>query len=229
VKADPRSGRLVRSVTISKPVAAPVEPARPMTKVAENVVTPIAIPERAVTSKPVNEQASAGIQQLVEDAAARHKVDPLLVHSVIKVESNFNQFAISNKGAVGLMQLIPSTAKQYGAQNSFDARQNIEAGVKYLKHLQDLYKDDRLALAAYNAGEGAVAKYKWIPPYAETQNYVYQVGKKYGEARRAYEKKVAETQTTVKAEAAKTEPAPPEHPKLESYTDEQGRIFLRTR
>lgn len=230
VKADPRSGRLVRSVgVLSKPVAIPVAAASAlqMTKVSEQVIAPIEIPERLANSKPVNEQASAGIQQLVEDAAARHNVDPLLVHSVIKVESNFNQFAISNKGAVGLMQLIPSTARQYGAQNSFDAKQNIEAGVKYLKHLQDLYKDDRLALAAYNAGEGAVAKYKWIPPYAETQNYVYQVGKKYGEARRAYEKKVAQLQPAV--EAAKVEPPKPEHPKLESYTDEQGRIFLRTR
>ena len=97
------------------------------------------------------------------------------------------------------------------------------------EHLQELYKDDRLALAAYNAGEGAVAKYKWIPPYAETQNYVYQVGKKYGEARRAYEKKVADSKSAAKAQAEKVDPPKPEHPKLESYTDEQGRFFLRTR
>ncbi len=231
VKVDPRSGRLVRSVTpTAKPAASlAVEPVRPMTKIAEQAVPPVVVPEHVVDAKPVNDSASAGIGQIVEEAAARHNVDPLLVHSVIKVESNYNQFAISNKGAVGLMQLIPSTARQYGAQNSFDARQNIEAGVKYLRHLQELYKDDRLALAAYNAGEGAVAKYKWIPPYAETQNYVYQVGKKYGEARRAYEKKMAEAQATAPKIEANVEPPKPEHPRLESYTDAQGRVFLRTR
>ncbi|MEO8026171.1 MAG: lytic transglycosylase domain-containing protein [Bryobacteraceae bacterium] len=221
VKADPRSGRLVRRVTVTQPAAARAA------KISEETDSP----DRSVPAKTTSELSGSksGIHQLVEDAAARHDVDPLLVHSVIKVESNYNQYAISNKGAVGLMQLMPATGRQYGAQNSFDARQNIEAGVKYLKHLQDLYKDDRLALAAYNAGEGAVAKYKGVPAYAETQNYVYQVGKKYGEARRAYEKKKAEEQAVAKVEQPKAEPPKPEHPKLESYTDEQGRIFLRTR
>ena len=127
----------------------------------------------------------ADLNAIVEKAARAHEVDPLLVHSIIKVESNYNVHAVSNKGAEGLMQLTPSTARMLGVSNSFDPQQNIEAGVKYLKYLKDLYKDDRLALAAYNAGPGAVDKYKWIPPYAETQNYVYQVGKRYGEARRA--------------------------------------------
>ncbi len=74
------------------------------------------------------------------------------MHSIIKVESNYNVTAVSNKGAQGLMQLTPSTARMLGVSNSFDPQQNIEAGVKYLKYLKDLYKDDRLALAAYNAG-----------------------------------------------------------------------------
>ena len=128
-------------------------------------------------------ESSKDLNAIVEKAARAHNVDPLLVHSVIKVESNYNANAVSNKGAQGLMQLTPSTARMLGVSNSFDPAQNIEAGVKYLKYLKDLYKDDRLALAAYNAGPGAVDKYKRIPPYAETQNYVYQVGKRYGEAR----------------------------------------------
>ncbi len=83
------------------------------------------------------------------------------------------------------MQLTPPTARMLGVNNSFDPGENIEAGVKYLKSLQDLYKDDRLALAAYNAGPGAVDKYKWIPPYPETQKYVENVGKRYDAARQA--------------------------------------------
>ena len=134
---------------------------------------------------PPLEKSTADLNAIVDKAARAHDVDPLLVHSMIKVESNYNVHAVSNKGAEGLMQLTPSTARMLGVSNSFDPQQNIEAGVKYLKYLKDLYKDERLALAAYNAGPGAVDKYKWIPPYAETENYVYQVGKRYGEARRA--------------------------------------------
>jgi soluble lytic murein transglycosylase-like protein len=147
------------------------------------------------------------------------------------VESNYNVHAVSNKGAQGLMQLTPSTARMLGVSNSFDPQQNIEAGVKYLKYLKDLYKDDRLALAAYNAGPGAVDKYKWIPPYAETQNYVYQVGKRYGEARRAADlaKDAAKQDApapevkAVEVTPAEVKPAP-----VERFIDENGRLHLRT-
>jgi soluble lytic murein transglycosylase-like protein len=159
----------------------------------------------------------------VDQAAKWYDIDPLLVHSVIQVESNYNPYAISNKGAEGLMQLIPSTARRFGVKNSFDSRDNIEAGVRYLRYLKNIFGDDRLALAAYNAGEGAVARYGWIPPYPETQQYVYRVGKKYGEARRAAERKPA----PILAQAAKQHVE--EHPKLEQYRDEQGRIGLRTK
>ena len=129
---------------------------------------------------------------MVEKAARDNNVDPLLVHSVIQVESNYNPYAVSPKGAEGLMQLMPPTARELGVSNSFDPRQNIEAGVRYLKYLQDLYKDDRLALAAYNAGPGAVDKYKWIPPYPETQDYVNRVGQQYGAAKKAAAQHLAE-------------------------------------
>jgi membrane-bound lytic murein transglycosylase MltF len=119
-----------------------------------------------------------------------------------------------------------TTAKRFGASDSFNARENIEAGVKYLKHLNELYENDlRLALAAYNAGEGAVAKYgKQIPPYRETEHYVQAVGKKYG-ARRAVAK------TKQQSAAMKPSPAEPEaerHPRIEKYIDAQGLLHLRT-
>jgi soluble lytic murein transglycosylase-like protein len=121
------------------------------------------------------------------------------------------------------MQLTPSTARMLGVSDSFDPGQNIEGGVKYLKYLQGVYKDDRLALAAYNAGPGAVEKYKSIPPYPETQNYVNQVGREYNAARQAAAANPPEP-------AVNPEPQPPEekHPKLEQYVDQDGRLHLRT-
>ena len=163
-----------------------------------------------------------GLGKLVEESARTHNVDPLLVHSVIQVESNYNRYALSPKGAEGLMQLIPSTARRFGVSNSFDPKQNIEAGVKYLKYLQDLFKDDRLALAAYNAGEGAVFKYGDIPPYRETVSYVSKVGKKLTEARAREQK---EAKPAVGVGPDQEDP----HPVLEQYTDAQGLVHLRTR
>ena len=163
------------------------------------------------------------ISKLVEAAAQAHRVDPLLVDSVIQVESGYNPYAVSSKGAEGLMQLMPSTARSLGVSNPFDPRQNIEAGVKYLKQLQELYKDDRLALAAYNAGPGAVDKYKWIPPFRETQNYVRQVGQRYDQARSAARPAPAAPQPPVVEQKKQ-----PEHPRLEQFVDEHGRLHLRT-
>ena len=133
--------------------------------------------------------ARKDLELMVQQWAPQYSVDPALVMALIAAESNFNPKAVSPKKAQGLMQLIPATARRFGVDNALNPAQNIEGGVKYLKHLLALYSGDvRLALAAYNAGEGAVAKYSGrIPPYPETQNYVYQVGKKLGEARRAAE------------------------------------------
>jgi len=193
-------------------------------------VRSVVVSSRPVLTKIAAPASASGndLNAIVEKAARAHEVDPLLVHSIIKVESNYNTHAVSNKGAQGLMQLTPSTARMLGVSNSFDPEQKIEAGVKYLKYLKDLYKDDRLALAAYNAGPGAVDKYKWIPPYAETENYVYQVGKRYGEARRAADaaKPVEVKAPEVKAvEVTPTEvkPAP-----VQTFIDENGRLHLRT-
>ena len=116
-------------------------------------------------------------EHLITAAATRHGVDPNLVHAVIRAESAYRPRAESHAGARGLMQLMPATAKRFGVRDIWDPEQNIEGGVAYLRFLQHRFDGDiRLALAAYNAGEGAVAKYgNRIPPYRETRTYVKRV------------------------------------------------------
>ena len=209
VRVDARSGRLVRAVVVpSKPVA-------PRVITAQDGDDPV-----------FATGGDAGVQQIVEQTARQYDVDPLLVHSVIQVESNYNQYALSPKGAQGLMQLIPSTAKRFGARNSFDVTENVEAGVKYLKYLNSLYPNDlRLTLAAYNAGEGAVAKYRnSIPPYNETEQYVYKVGQKYGSAKRAADKK----KQPVKPVSPEKMIAEEQHLPVQQFVDSEGRLHLRT-
>jgi soluble lytic murein transglycosylase-like protein len=121
-----------------------------------------------------------GVEKLVREAAERHQVDPALVRAVIETESNWNPTAISRKGALGLMQLIPTTAQRFGANDAFSPKQNVEAGVSYLKTLLERYNGNLdLALAAYNAGEGAVDRAHGVPSYRETRNYVQRVQEAY--------------------------------------------------
>lgn len=116
------------------------------------------------------------VDSAIAMAAARHNVDPNLVRAVVKVESNYNPNAVSRKGAMGLMQLMPSTARQLKVKNPFDPQQNVDAGVRHLKQLLENYGGDvKLTLAAYNAGSGAVARSSGIPHYTETQNYVRRI------------------------------------------------------
>ena len=121
-----------------------------------------------------------GVEKLVREAAERHQVDPALVRAVIETESNWNPGAVSRKGALGLMQLIPTTAQRFGVNDVFSPKQNVEAGVSYLKTLLERYNGNLdLAVAAYNAGEGAVDRAHGVPSYRETKNYVQRVQEAY--------------------------------------------------
>ena len=124
---------------------------------------------------------SSEIDSYIINSGSRHGVDPLLLYSIMHQESSFKGRAISPKGARGLMQLMPMTAIRYGVTNIFDPRQNIEGGTRYMAFLLDHFNNDlSLALAGYNAGEGAVEKYGWrVPPYSETQEYVRRITRRY--------------------------------------------------
>jgi hypothetical protein len=121
-----------------------------------------------------------GAEKLVREAAERHSVDPALIRAVIETESNWNPSAVSRKGAVGLMQLIPTTAQRFGVNDLYSPQQNVDAGVKYLKTLLERYNGNLdLALAAYNAGEGAVDRAHGVPSFRETRDYVQRVQSAY--------------------------------------------------
>jgi soluble lytic murein transglycosylase-like protein len=125
-------------------------------------------------------EPSPQLKQLIQKISIQHGIDPELVQVVAKTESNFNPYAVSNRGALGLMQLVPETAKRFGVVNVFDATQNITGGVKFLRFLLEMFPDNLpRVLAAYNAGENAVLKYGGIPPYPETQEYVKRITQVY--------------------------------------------------
>lgn len=137
---------------------------------------PVASLGSAPTAKETSASPPDRLERMVRESAERHKVDPALVKAVISTESSWNPLAVSHKGAVGLMQVIPGTAQRFGVGNPWDPVQNVEAGTMYLKSLLDRYNGDLTkSLAAYNAGEHAVDKSGGVPPYYETQQYVRKV------------------------------------------------------
>ena len=220
VRADSR-GRLVRTIVVTHRAITPQASAKALDPVASASSPAIAAVE-----------TNTEIPALVEAAAKKYSVDPLLVHSVIQVESNYNPYAVSPKGAQGLMQLMPGTARRFGVSNAFDPADNIEGGVRYLAYLSSLFpQDPRLAIAAYNAGEGAVWKYNYqIPPYRETEQYVQKVAHRYGKARRQTE----QTKPSVMAVAAEpqtdatAQPAGPVYAPIDAYVDSNGILHMRT-
>jgi soluble lytic murein transglycosylase-like protein len=204
VKADPRTGRLVRTVIRQRPATASVAAAAP--------------------SAPLSQTLAETVGRI----ARENQIPSQLVHSVIQVESNYDPDAVSPKGAQGLMQLIPSTARRFGVSNVFDPADNIQGGARYLKYLLGIYKGDQsLALAAYNAGEGAVSRYGGVPPFPETQDYVAKVRR-----RLAATPASPETGTAPSAvqsnDAAETAPAAAYNP-IREVTDANGKIYYISR
>ena len=140
-----------------------------------------------LTSQPINPSlggfttGNSEVDDFIVESGKRNSVDPLLLYSIMHQESSFKARALSHKGARGLMQLMPFTASRFGVKNIWDPKQNIEGGARYMRFLLDLFAGDvRLALAGYNAGEGAVMKYGYqVPPYNETQEYVRRIGRRY--------------------------------------------------
>ncbi len=154
-------------------------------------------PVRGITAPP------AEIARLVDGIAARHGVDPGLVLAVIQAESAFRTDAVSPKDAAGLMQLIPATAERFGVTDLFDPAQNITGGVRYLRWLLAYFQGDvTLALAGYNAGEGAVDRYRGVPPYQETQNYIRVIRRIYNPTFHPYEQDLVDPSPALTGAAA---------------------------
>lgn len=178
-------------------------------------------------TRPSQDSQGQDLRAIIDRIADEQGVESPLVHSVIRAESNYNASAVSPKGAQGIMQLIPSTARRFGVSNTFDVADNIQGGVRYLRFLLDYYQGDYpKAIAAYNAGEGAVDKYKGIPPFLETQNYVYRVAKNLKAARQAFQQSVATPVAVIKNETSGSDTETPRP--IQASTGPDGRIYYRT-
>ncbi len=190
-------------------------------RVAENVIAPRVVSPVTPAAEPP--AAPRGIDEAVNRIAEQNSLAPELIHSVIKVESNYNPYAVSPKGALGMMQLIPATARRFSVADVFNPLDNIQGGARYLKYLLDLYQNNyALALAAYNAGENAVARYGGVPPYRETQNYLQLVAaelrKAKAESARKKEKEVTR---------AESSPGSPNH--MQQIVEPDGTVRYVTR
>lgn len=188
-------------------------------------------PEKAAEPAPsrpaVTPLPPGALREAVDKIAVEHGLPAPLVHSVIKVESNYDPLAVSPKGAQGLMQLVPATARRFGVSDVFNPLENIQGGARYLRYLLNLYNDDYdLALAAYNAGEQAVARYGGVPPYAETRNYLVQVQRRAEEIRTS----APPAASAAAARHAAVEAPPAEvHNRIEEVMDADGKVYYITR
>ncbi len=166
---------------------------------------------------------TANIAELIEAFAAEHGIDSALIRAVIQVESNFNRRAVSRKGAQGLMQLMPSTIWRLSVGDAFDPHENIGAGVRYLRQLLDQFQGDlRLTLAAYNAGENAVLRYRGVPPYRETRDYVRKVLSLYRQTR---EEPSRNGVIRAVLQSVAPPPAPPPPPAIYKALEASGAIL----
>lgn len=177
----------VKVQTPPKVDAKPAPQTKRLTKLRNYTYSPAPGALVHLTSQPLNPSlanfttGNTDVDNFIVESGNRNSVDPLLLYSIMHQESSFKPRAMSYKGARGLMQLMPGTAARFGVSNIWDPKQNIEGGARYMRFLLDLFSGDvRLALAGYNAGEGAVMKYGYqVPPYSETREYVRRIGNRY--------------------------------------------------
>jgi len=200
---DSPAGRFITNVNAVDPIPA----------TATGVTAAPRVPEsgspRALSAIP--DVSESVLRNLVDSISKDNGVDPALIDAMVRTESNYNPWAISSKGARGLMQLIPETGRRFGVQDFFDPRQNIEGGVRYIKYLLNMFEGNvDLSLAAYNAGENLVARLGRIPPYAETKNYVRKIrvlyAKPYSHVDPSLEAVTAQTTPVVSANASASGP-----------------------
>lgn len=177
----------IKIQTPPEPVKKVAPTPKKLTKIRNYTYTPPPGALVELTSKQINPSlgqfttGNATVDSFIVESGKRNSVDPLLLYSIMHQESSFKPRAMSHKGARGLMQLMPGTAARFGVTKIWDPKQNIEGGARYMRFLLDLFAGDiKLALAGYNAGEGAVMKYGYqVPPYNETQEYVRRIGRRY--------------------------------------------------
>ena len=187
------SAASVSQPIVNKSLAKPLLPA----PVSSNLATPPSAATQAFD-----------LDQVVREASSKNRLDPDFVRSVISAESNFKVHAVSKKGALGLMQLMPSTAAQLGVADPFDPRANVEAGTAHLSALLDLYNNDPIkALAAYNAGAHRVKQYNGVPPYRETRLYISKIVRDFNAKKRAQMKAAGVTNASNPAKPAGSKPA----------------------
>src|SRR5579864_5650262 len=169
----------------------PAEPTQPFARASQRTASPSA-----------NQKTAVDLNQVVNEASGRYRLDPDFVTSVIKAESGFNVRAVSRKGALGLMQLMPGTASQLGVSNAFDPQANVDGGTRYLRELLERYNFDIIkALAAYNAGAKRVEQYHGVPPYRETHAYVASIVRDFNRKKLAQQKAAMAAQPKVQAQA----------------------------
>jgi soluble lytic murein transglycosylase-like protein len=188
----PASQPLANKPAVTQPLAKPLLP----TPVSSNL-----------TTAPSAATQAFDLDQVVREASSRNRLDPDFVRSVISAESNFKVHAVSKKGALGLMQLMPSTAAQLGVADPFDPRANVEAGAAHLSALLDRYNNDPIkALAAYNAGAHRVKQYNGVPPYRETRAYISKIVRDFNAKKRAQMKAAGVTNASNPAKPAGPKP-----------------------
>src|SRR5437763_1048833 len=180
-----------------QPVAQPV----PQPSIQPSAAKPASVASQ--TPLPATVAQNVDLEQVVQEASSKNRLDPDFVSSVIRAESNFKPHAVSKKGAQGLMQLMPSTAAQLGVADPFDPKANVEAGAAHLSALLDRYNNDPIkALAAYNAGAHRVKQYNGVPPYRETRAYINKIVRDFNAKKRAQMKAAGVKDASTPAKAA---------------------------